>query len=99
MQHVAFHLSHTQFDEMVEHVRWCGVEVIRPVALGSRFWSAYFYDNNSIRLELATTLDDPQLGIVASVLQSEDEARMELATLFDDPSVVEEYLKRMRLQS
>jgi hypothetical protein len=84
---------------LVERVRSCGVEVIGPVALGSRFWSAYFCDNNGIGLELATSLADPQLGIVGSVLQTEDEARTELATLFDDPSVVEEYLKRMRLLS
>ena len=99
MQHVAFHLPRARFDEMVEHVRSCGVEVIGPVPLGSRFWSAYFYDNNGIRLELATSLADPKLGIVGSVLQTEAEARTELATLFDDHSVVEECLKGMRLLS
>lgn len=97
MQHVAFHLSRPQFDEMVEHVRSCGVEVIGPVPLGSRFWSAYFYDNNGIRLELATSLADPELGIVGSVLQTEAEARSELATLFDDPGELEACLEKMRL--
>lgn len=97
MQHVAFHLPRARFDDMVEHVRSCGVEVIGPVPLGGRFWSAYFYDNNGIRLELATSLADPSLGTVGSVLQTEDEARAELATLFDDPDVVEKYLKQMRL--
>ena len=99
MQHVAFHLPRSRFDEMIEHVRSCGVEVIGPVALGSRFWSAYFYDNNGIRLELATSLADPKLGIVGSVLQTEDEARTELTTLFEDKSIVDAYLQRMRLLS
>jgi catechol 2,3-dioxygenase-like lactoylglutathione lyase family enzyme len=47
MQHVAFHVP------LVEHVRARG-EVTGPVALGRRFWSAYFFDPNGIRLELAT---------------------------------------------
>ena len=97
MQHLAFHLQRARFDAMIEHVRSCGVEIIGPVALGSRFWSAYFYDNNGIRVELATSLADPDLGVVGSVLQTEDEARKELMTLFDDHTIVEEYLKRMRL--
>jgi hypothetical protein len=37
MQHIAFHLPRARFDELVERVRSCGVEVIGPVALGSRF--------------------------------------------------------------
>jgi catechol 2,3-dioxygenase-like lactoylglutathione lyase family enzyme len=99
MQHLAFHVPRARFDAMVAHIRSCDVEVIGPVVLGSRFWSAYFYDNNSIRLELATSLADPELGVVGSVLQTEDEARAELATLFDDPALVDKYLKRMRLSS
>jgi catechol 2,3-dioxygenase-like lactoylglutathione lyase family enzyme len=99
MQHVAFHVPRPHFDGMVEHVRSCGVEVIGPVPLGSRFWSAYFYDNNGIRLELATSLAGPALGVVGSVLQTEEEARSELATLFDDPEIVDEYLDGMSFQS
>ena len=71
--------------------------MIGPVSLGSRFWSAYFYDNNGIRLELATSVADTALGVVGSVLQTEHEARAELATLFEDPAVVEEHLRAMRL--
>jgi hypothetical protein len=83
---------------MVEHVRSCGVDVIGPVPLGGRFWSAYFYDNNGIRLELATSLGDERETVVESVLQTEEEARAELETLFDDPKVVESWLKRMPLK-
>jgi glyoxylase I family protein len=97
MQHVAFHLPRAQFGEMIEHVRSCGIEVSGPVSLGGRFWSAYFYDNNGIRLELATSLADPRLGIVASVLQTDDEARAELETLFEDPAVVSAWLDKMPL--
>jgi catechol 2,3-dioxygenase-like lactoylglutathione lyase family enzyme len=95
MQHLAFHLPRDRFDQMVEHVKSCGVDVIGPVPLGGRFWSAYFYDNNGIRLELATSLADQSLSVLQSVLQSEDEIRAELATLFDDPAVIEGWLNKM----
>src|SRR6185437_2917163 len=85
MQHIAFHIPRERFDRMVEHVKSCGVPVIGPVPLGGRFWSAYFYDPNGIRLELATSLADERLSIEESVLQTEDEARAELETLFEDP--------------
>ncbi len=97
MQHIAFHLPRERFDAMVEHVRGCGVNVIGPVPLGDRFWSAYFYDNNGIRLELATSLADAGLGVVQSVLQTRAVARAELATLFDDPALVEKWLAQMPL--
>ena len=61
MQHIAFHVPRERLDQMVEHVQSCGVSVIGPVPLGGRFWSAYFYDNNGIRLELATSLADESL--------------------------------------
>ena len=67
--------------------------------LGGRFWSAYFYDPNGIRLELATSLADERLTIVESVLQTEEEARAELETLFDDPKVVDAWLSKMPLKA
>jgi len=98
MQHIAFHVPLDEFDGVVEHVRSCGVEVIGPVPLGGRFWSAYFYDPNGIRLEIATSkLESPQ-GVVESVVQTEEEARAELATLFDDPDTVERWLAQMPLR-
>jgi catechol 2,3-dioxygenase-like lactoylglutathione lyase family enzyme len=99
MQHIAFHVPRDRFDQMVDHVKSCGVSVVGPVPLGGRFWSAYFYDPNGIRLELATSLADERLTIVESVLQTEDEARAELETLFDDPKVVEAWLSKMPLKS
>jgi catechol 2,3-dioxygenase-like lactoylglutathione lyase family enzyme len=99
MQHIAFHVPRERFDSMVEHVKSCGVSVVGPVPLGGRFWSAYFYDPNGIRLELATSLADERLTIVESVLQTEDEARTELETLFDDPKVVEAWLNKMPLKA
>lgn len=98
MQHVAFHVPADSFDPMIEHVRACGVNVIGPVPLGGRFWSAYFYDPNGIRLELATSRAPAEQGVVESVLQTEDEARAELATLFSDPAEVERWLRRMPLR-
>jgi catechol 2,3-dioxygenase-like lactoylglutathione lyase family enzyme len=97
MQHVAFHVSAERFDAMIEHVRSCGVNVIGPVPLGGRFWSAYFYDPNGIRLEIATSRAPAEQGVVESVLQSEEEARAELATLFDDPAEIARWLARMPL--
>ncbi len=99
MQHIAFHVPRERFDQMVEHVKSCDVAVVGPVPLGGRFWSAYFYDPNGIRLELATSLADERLTIVESVLQTEDEARAELETLFDDPTVVDAWLSKMPLKA
>jgi hypothetical protein len=71
--------------------------VIGPVSLGGRFWSAYLFDPNGIRLEFATSRAPAELGVVGSVLQTREEARAELATLFSDPAVVEAWLARMPL--
>jgi catechol 2,3-dioxygenase-like lactoylglutathione lyase family enzyme len=98
MQHIAFHLAPEKFDGMVERVKGMGVNVIGPVPLGGRFWSAYFYDPNGIRLELATDRSGEDRGVVESVLQSEAEARAELATLFSDPAEVEKWLRHMPLR-
>jgi catechol 2,3-dioxygenase-like lactoylglutathione lyase family enzyme len=97
MQHLAFHVPQDRFDALIDHVKSCGVKVIGPVALGGRFWSAYFFDPNGIRLELATSRAPATVGVVESVLQTESEARAELTTLFDDPAVVEEWLRHMPL--
>ena len=98
MQHVAFHVPAERFDAMIEHVKSCGVAVIGPVPLGGRFWSAYFFDPNGIRLEIATSRAPAELGVVESVLQTEEEARAELATLFADPAEVERWLARMPIK-
>lgn len=95
MQHLAFSVLPDAFDGLIAHIKSCGVEIIGPFSLGGRFWSAYFYDNNGIRLELCTTSDPENLEIVESVLQTEEEAREELSTLFDDTSVVEYWLAQM----
>jgi catechol 2,3-dioxygenase-like lactoylglutathione lyase family enzyme len=97
MQHVAFHVPPERFDALVDHVRSCGVNVVGPVALGGRFWSAYLYDPNGIRVELATSRAPAVLGVVQSVLQTEEEARAELETLFSDRALVESWLQRMPL--
>jgi catechol 2,3-dioxygenase-like lactoylglutathione lyase family enzyme len=98
MQHIAFHVPPDKFDAMLGHVRACGVKVIGPVPLGGRFWSAYFFDPNGIRLELATSRGQEYGPVVESVLQTEEEARQELATLFDKPELVDEWLARMPLK-
>jgi len=99
MQHVAFHVPPERFDAMVERVKGCGVPVIGPVPLGGRFWSAYFYDPNGIRLELATDRSGEKRSVIESVLQTEEEARAELATLFSDPAEVERWLSQMPLKN
>ena len=97
MQHVAFHVTPEKFDTLVEHVRSCDVNVIGPVALGGRFWSAYFYDPNGIRLELATIRLQTNEGVIESVRQTEEEARQELETLFSDQKEIQSWLDRMPL--
>ncbi len=99
MQHVAFHVPAERFDAMVAHVKSCGVQVIGPLPLGGRFWSAYFYDPNGIRLEIATSRAPSDEGVVESVLQTAEEARAELATLFSDPVQVERWLAHMPLRT
>ena len=98
MQHLAFCVPPERFDRTLEHVKSCGVDVIGPISLGGRFWSAYFYDPNGIRLELATSHTDEPATIVESVLQSQEEARAELTTLFADPAVVDQWLAKMPLK-
>lgn len=97
MQHLAFHVPKDRFDELCTHVKACGVDLIGPVHLGGRFWSAYFFDPNGIRLELATSIADAGLSVIESGRQTEAEARAELETLFEDPADVEKWLARMPL--
>ena len=97
MQHLAFHVPKQRFDALVDHVKSCGVAVIGPVSLGGRFWSAYMYDPNGIRLEFATSLADAAVGVVDSVCQTAEEARKELETLFDNPEDVDKWLDQMPL--
>lgn len=99
MQHLAFHVSTDRFDELIEHMRSEGVNVIGPVGLGGRFWSAYFFDPNGIRLEIATSREPLTGNLVESAYQTEEEARAELQTLFDDPAVVQFWLDRMPLKT
>ena len=97
MQHLAFHVPRDRFDTLCEHVRSCGIDLVGPVHLGGRFWSAYFFDPNGIRLELATSVADEGLSVIESGCQTETEARAELETLFDDPEEVERWLSVMPL--
>lgn len=97
MQHLAFHVPKDRFDELCAHVKACGVDLIGPVHLGGRFWSAYFFDPNGIRLELATSIASAGLSVIESGRQTEAEARAELETLFEDPADVEKWLARMPL--
>ncbi len=97
MQHIAFFVAREEMDPLVEHIRSCGVDVGGPMSLGGRFWSAYMFDPNGIRLELATSLAPAEVGIVGSARQTEEEARTELETLFDDPAAVDRWLAEMPL--
>ncbi len=99
MQHIAFHVKPDRFDALIEHVKEQGVKVIGPMSLGGRFWSAYFFDPNGIRLEFATSRQEPYGPVIESVYQTEEEAREELSTLFDDPAVVQKWLDGMPLRS
>lgn len=98
MQHVAFHVPFADFDALIARVKACGVNVIDPVPLGGRFWSAYLFDPFGVRLEFATSRAPAEQGVVQSVLQTEEEARAELETLFSDPAEVEKWLAHMPLR-
>ncbi len=97
-QHIAFHVPPAKFDALLERVKACRVEVIGPVPLGGRFWSAYLFDPFGIRLEFATDRSGAEHGVVESVLQTEEEARAELETLFSDPKEVQKWLRHMPLK-
>lgn len=99
MQHIAFHVPVEKFETLLGDVKGKGVDLIGPVSLGGRFWSAYFYDPNGIRLEFTTNRQPNPGGIVDSTFQTEEEAREELSTLFDDPAVVQAWLDRMPLKA
>lgn len=99
MQHLAFSVPRPMFDALIQHIEACGVKVIGPVALGGRFWSAYFYDNNGIRLELASSVNASEDGIVASVLQARHEAEAELRTLYSQEENVKHWLSHMPLRA
>jgi hypothetical protein len=79
-------------------VKACRVELIGPVPLGGRFWSAYLFDPFGIRLEFATDRSGVEQGVVESVLQTEAEARAELETLFSNPREVQKWLRHMPLK-
>jgi catechol 2,3-dioxygenase-like lactoylglutathione lyase family enzyme len=98
MQHVAFHVPPENFDALIAHAKGCGVNVIGPVPLGGRFWSAYLFDPWGTRLEFATDRSGVKQGVVESVLQTEEEARAELETLFSDPKEVDRWLGHMPLR-
>ncbi|HEX7006844.1 MAG TPA: VOC family protein [Alphaproteobacteria bacterium] len=97
MQHVAFHVPEKHFNDLIAHVRSCGVNVIGPFSLGHPFWSAYLFDPNGIRLEFSTRLGGEE-GVVESARQTEAEARAELETLLDDPAEIDRWLAEMPLK-
>src|SRR3989475_13324601 len=99
MQHIAFHVPPAQFDALIERVKACRVELIGPVLLGGRFWSAYLFDPFGIRLEFATDRSGIEQGVVESVLQTEAEARAELETLVSVPRVVRKWLHHKSLKT
>ena len=92
------HVPPAKFDALLERVKACRVELIGPVPLGGRFWSAYLFDPFGIRLEFATDRSGIEQGVVESVLQTEAEARAELETLFSDPKEVQRWLRHMPLK-
>ena len=46
-----------------------------------RFWSAYFFDPNGIRLEFATDRSGESRSVIESVMQTEAEARANTRTI------------------
>jgi catechol 2,3-dioxygenase-like lactoylglutathione lyase family enzyme len=97
MQHLAFHVPEKQFNDLIAHVKSCGVNVMGPFSLGHPFWSAYLFDPNGIRLEFATRLGGEE-SVVDSARQTEEEARAELETLLDDPAEIDRWLAGMPLK-
>ena len=97
MQHLAFHVPEKQFNDLIAHVKSCGVTVMGPFSLGHPFWSAYLFDPNGIRLEFATRLGGEE-SVVESARQTEEEARAELGTLLDDPAEIDRWLAGMPLK-
>jgi len=63
-----------------------------------RFRSAYFYDPNGFRQELATDRSGFSRSVLRSVLQTEDEAREELSTLISNEAEVDAWLSKIPLR-
>ena len=96
MQHVAFHADRDTYQKFQDHFKDKGISFVGPVDLGIRS-SIYFFDNNGIRLEITTVLDNEDFDAVATVLQTEEAARAELSTLFDSEEELEAVLNSMIL--
>ena len=96
MQHVAFHGDRATFQRFQEHFKDKGLPFVGPVDVGIRH-SIYFFDNNGIRLEITTVMDNEDFDAVATVLQTEEAARAELSTLFESGEEVQTVLNSMTL--
>ena len=79
-----------------DRVEAAGFTVTGPVDHGIG-WSIYFFDNNGIRLEITTVMDNEDFDAVATVLQTEKAARAELSTLYESEEELRAVLGSMTL--
>lgn len=92
MQHVAFAVTQTRFDDILARLEKHDIPNSGPIEQLPGMFGVYFYDPNGIRLEFAT---QPSQGehqdVIAGVAQTQGEAGGELATLpgADDAWVAE----------
>ncbi len=86
MQHVAFAVSPATAEAIQARLAATGVAVQGPVESLPGVWSAYFFDPNGIRLEIAWQPADGEgePGIVPGLTQSKSVALEELRTLTSD---------------
>jgi catechol 2,3-dioxygenase-like lactoylglutathione lyase family enzyme len=81
MQHCAFAVTVSRFEEIQRRLKAQGVKFDGPIDILPGLRSIYFYDPNGIRLEACCEYAAGERpGVIASVLQTKDEARAELAS-------------------
>lgn len=96
MQHVAFTVTEPRFEEIQKRLADAGHEYDGPVDIIPGLHSIYFIDPNGLRLEACCQKqsgDHPT--VIASVLQTKDQARAELETCGRDAEWVEKMVENL----
>jgi len=82
MQHVAFTVTKSRFDRILDKLNERGIENSGPIPQLPGLLGIYFYDPNGIRLEFACQPDDGEMpAVMPRLTQTKEEAASELATL------------------
>jgi len=97
MQHVAFTVTETRFEDIRQRLERHGVAHSGVIPQLPGLLGIYFYDPNGLRLEVACQPADGETpGVIAGNTQTRAEARAELESLGADGEWVDHMLTAMR---